>query len=63
MGLARLVSKLRGLNPAAQGFWAGHEGVGRGRGPRLTGAKAPVPATREIERAVDEGKIIEVGNR
>lgn len=63
MALARLVSKLQGLNPAAQGFWAGLDGVGRGRGPRLVSTKAPTPTSRDLELAVEEGKMIEVGSR
>jgi hypothetical protein len=63
MRFAKLISRLRGLSPAAQGFWAGHEGVGRGRGPRLSSAPATVPTAKDIERAVEDGEMIGAGNR
>lgn len=63
MRLAELVAKLKELNPAAQGFWAGHEGVGRGRGPRLASVPAAEPAPRDTERAVEGGDMVEVSGR
>lgn len=59
-----VLKSLRGLHPAAGSFWAGTEGIGRGRGRRLAYPKvrASGPTSRDIEMAVNEGRIIEVGS-
>lgn len=52
--------KLRGINPIAQDFWAG-TGAGRARGPRLADPKVTGPTPKEMELAVEEGRLIETG--
>lgn len=56
-----LIQKLRNLGWTFQGFWAGAEGVGRGRGLRLAEKPISGPTSEEIERAVEEGEFIEAG--
>lgn len=63
MEISILVEKLRNLGWTSQGFWAGSEGVGRGRGPRLAEKPVSGPTAEEIELAVEEGKFIEAGKQ
>ena len=58
-----LIQKLRNIGWMSQSFWAGAEGVGRGRGPRLAEKPISGPTPEEIERAVEEGEFIEAGKQ